>query len=124
MGDITNNFSKSEFWCPCLACTEGGKPVEISLGLVDKLQLIRDKIDFGMTINSGVRCEAHNKAIGGSPNSSHLLGLAADIKIHNAREGFLLVEQAYLAGFKRIGDKYDNFVHLDVDQDKGQRVRW
>lgn len=124
MGDITDNFSAYEFWCPCLACSRGPRPTQISLELVEKLQKVRDNIDFSMKINSGIRCESHNFHVQGSPNSSHLKGYAADIAIHNGREGFLLVREAYKAGFVRIGDKYENFVHLDVDPFKAQQVRF
>ena len=37
----------------------------------------------GLTVTSGYRCPAHNLAIGGSPGSPHMAGLALDIQLEN-----------------------------------------
>lgn len=48
--------------------------------LVDNvLDPLREIIDIPIYINSGYRCKALNKAVGGSNNSQHMKGLAADI---------------------------------------------
>ena len=49
--------------------------------LTDKV-LTPSRILLGepITINSGYRCTALNKAVGGKTNSQHIQGLAADIK--------------------------------------------
>lgn len=44
------------------------------------LQPARDIVGFPMTITSGFRCEALNKAVGGSKTSQHPKGEAADIQ--------------------------------------------
>ena len=36
---------------------------------------------MSIIINSGYRSEAVNKAVGGAPNSNHLTGCAADIRV-------------------------------------------
>ena len=53
--------------------------------LAEKLQLIRDKVNRPLKITSGYRCITHNasKAVGGSPNSKHRYGMAADWKTEN-----------------------------------------
>ena len=43
------------------------------------LQPVRDKYNMAIKINSGYRCEQLNKTIGGSVNSDHMQGKAADI---------------------------------------------
>ena len=43
------------------------------------LDPLGDIIDIPIYINSGYRCNELNKAVGGSDNSQHLKGLAADI---------------------------------------------
>lgn len=49
--------------------------------LVDNvLQPLRDLIGKPININSGFRCEKLNTAIGGSSNSQHMYGQAADIE--------------------------------------------
>ena len=49
--------------------------------ICDCLQPIRDKIKKPIVINSGFRCSALNKAVGGVTNSQHLKGQAADLHI-------------------------------------------
>lgn len=44
------------------------------------LQPLRDYIGEPLTINSGYRCPALNRAVGGVSNSQHMTGEAADIK--------------------------------------------
>ena len=45
------------------------------------LQPLRDYAKKAISINSGYRCAALNKAVGGDKNSQHMLGEAADINI-------------------------------------------
>ena len=61
---------------------------EYAAGLKDNLNLlglllqdIRDVVRKPMTISSGVRCPELNKAVGGSADSRHQKGLAADIQV-------------------------------------------
>ena len=55
-------------------------------------------------INSGYRSEVVNKIVGGEPNSNHLSGCAADIKVSDAiqamRYGAILADYANLTGQK------------------------
>ena len=77
---LTKNFTKSEFECPC-GCGQQSVDTE----LAEKLQLIRDKVNRPLKITSGYRCIKHNasKAVGGSPNSKHRYGMAADWRTEN-----------------------------------------
>ena len=85
MGDITKNFSLSEF----ARCREGLQDVPhdvehtITYRLAPKLQYLRDRIGRPIRITSGYRSEAYNKRIGGSKTSRHVYGLAADIDVAN-----------------------------------------
>ena len=45
------------------------------------LDPLRDAFDWPIVVNSGYRCEALNRAVGGSPRSQHQVGQAADIKL-------------------------------------------
>ena len=83
--------------------------------------LANDGIDTA--INSAYRCKDHNKAVGGSPTSSHLTGKAIDIAAAGSREKYLIVEAALEAGATRIGIG-KGFIHIDVDDDKDQEVLW
>ena len=66
MGDLSKNFSRSEFKCP--TCDADN----ISPALVADLQRLRDAIGSPLSITSGVRCKAHNKAVGGVEGSAHV----------------------------------------------------
>ncbi len=69
------NFKKAEFKCPCGKCNGYGNGIATTL--VETLQKLRNK--YGkLQITSGYRCPAHNKAVGGSTNSKHTKGQAAD----------------------------------------------
>lgn len=69
------NFKKAEFKCPCGKCNGYGNGIATTL--VETLQELRNK--YGkLQITSGYRCSAHNKAVGGSTNSKHTKGQAAD----------------------------------------------
>lgn len=73
-------FQPSEFRCPCPDHGCVGKTV---IGphplLLERLETLRATLGVAIQVNSGVRCPAHNKEIGGAPHSQHLQGHAADI---------------------------------------------
>ena len=50
--------------------------------LAETLEQVRMIFDKPIHINSGYRCPALNKAVGGVRNSAHLTGFAADIHIN------------------------------------------
>lgn len=77
MGDLSTNFSRSEFACKC-----GCGLDEVEEELIRFLQALRDKVG-PIKIISGCRCPDHNasKKVGGSKNSSHITGVAADISV-------------------------------------------
>jgi len=116
MGDLTKNFSKSEFECPCC------KVSTIDGGLVHSLQRIRDTLGRSMAITSGYRCEAHNKAVGGVETSAHRLGLAVDIACKTSTDRARLLP-LLVKEFRRIGIGKD-FIHVDIDMSKPNPVIW
>lgn len=86
--------------------------------LAERLQLIRDALGVPIAISSGYRCPELNKAVGGSKNSQHQLGLAADIhaKGYTAQELFNFISGSNF-GFdqlilERVGGK--EWVHISV----------
>ena len=116
MGDmLSKNFSRSEFICRCGA--EG-----ISFALVEILQKVRDAVG-PMRINSSMRCPYHNNEAGGSPKSSHLIGLAVDIHCDNSLKRYKLISNLIKQGIRRIGIRSD-FLHCDIDEAKSQDVIW
>ena len=65
-------------------CRDGSDAILIDEALVVLLQCIREHFGKAVTITSGYRTAAHNTAVGGSKNSQHLLGRAADIQVSGA----------------------------------------
>ena len=58
----------------------------VSLELVASvLNSIQRHFDRPVVVTSGYRCEALNKAVGGVPNSQHMLGEAVDFYVHGVR---------------------------------------
>lgn len=45
------------------------------------LEQVRAAVGLPIRVSSGYRCAALNRAVGGSPNSAHVNGLAADISV-------------------------------------------
>ena len=60
-------------------CKDGSDKILISEELIEVLEKLRARLSCSININSGYRTKAHNKKVGGSATSKHLLGMAADI---------------------------------------------
>lgn len=54
--------------------------------LMEQLDKIRTLYGKPIYVNSGYRCERLNTAVKGVPNSSHMLGCAADLTTRNVAE--------------------------------------
>ena len=76
MGDLSEHFNRSEFACQC-GC--GFDTVDV--GLIETLEEVRHYFMAPVTVTSGCRCVKHNADIGGSYDSQHAKGRAADIKV-------------------------------------------
>lgn len=110
---LTTNFNLAEF-----ACRHCGT-VKLDPALVVKLQQLRDRVGWAITITSGYRCPEHNRAVGGVANSQHLLGKAADVWVQDMAPADLAAH-AEVVGFGGIG-VYSNFVHVDT---RAGSARW
>lgn len=110
-------FSKDEFTCNCGCGMDVQDHVKVA---VDQARSIAG-VPFPVT--SGARCKQYNKDIGASPTSSHTLGLAVDIKFHNSRDKFKIIQALMAVGFTRIGiNEKLMFIHVDADTNKPQEV--
>lgn len=107
---VSTNFKVKEF--KSRAC-----PVVFIDGeLIRVLQCLRAVLGCPINVNSGYRTETHNKAVGGSTNSAHLLGKAADISCVNI-PAKKVAEIAYRTYGKQIAiglHEKENYVHIDV----------
>ncbi len=91
--------------------------------LLTMLDELRGNCGFPLKINSGVRTETRNEAVGGSPNSSHLKGLAVDIHCTESAKRFQIIAAALRLGFDRIGAA-KTLIHMDLDPDKSHYINW
>jgi hypothetical protein len=92
--------------------------------LVEKLERLRSFVRGPIVIRSGVRCTAHNKAVGGKPDSAHLTGEAADIACVASRTRYLMKRWIYVwALFNRVGTGKD-YLHVDISLALPQEVEW
>lgn len=97
---------------------------------VAKLDKARHFAGFPFVIASGFRTPEKNQSIiGAVPDSSHLKGMAVDLKVENDHEVFLISEACTVVGITRIGIYVDannvpTHVHIDVDPDKVSEVIW
>ena len=122
MGDLSRNFSRSEFECKC-GCGEA----EVSPFLIEVLQRLRDVLGVKITVTSGRRCAAHNAAVGGAKNSQHLQGLAADIRAEGwtAKDLLRVLKILVRANALYVGYAYvvtENVIHIDVRQPESLTV--
>ena len=101
------------------------KEIELNMNeeFLQRLDEAREYAGIPFIINSAWRSEEDNKRVGGKPNSSHLKGLAVDIKATNSRQRGLILDALRSVGFSRIGIA-KRFIHVDMDFDKDQDVTW
>ena len=90
---------------------------------LDKLDRAREIAQVPFRINSGMRSYEQNQKVSGTPNSSHLIGWAADISATTSNRRFLIVRALMEVGFTRIGIG-DTFVRVDCDPDKVENCIW
>lgn len=106
---LAANFKSTEFDCKGRGCCY---ETIITPLLVVYLQRIRNHFDAPVIINSGYRCNKHNKAVGGASGSKHRTGAAADIKVKGVSPR-RVAQYAETIGIRGIG-LYDTFVHIDT----------
>ena len=117
-------FKEKEFACKCcgqlpLSTGSGQAPRENVKALVSEvLDPVREKLGMPIVVNSGYRCERHNKDVGGVRNSQHLRGEAADIHCEdNERLKQLIIENGK---FDQL-ITYPTFLHVSYKRTGGNR---
>ena len=89
---------------------------------LSKLDEAREFAGIPFSINSAYRSPTHPESIK-NPTSSHIKGLAVDIKATDSKTRFKILEALLSVGFTRIGIA-DTFIHVDMDYDKSQELIW
>jgi uncharacterized protein YcbK (DUF882 family) len=117
---VSKYFSSTDFDCHCLRpnCNE----TTIDSRLAVALDSLFD-VAGPFRIDSGYRCPAHNKEIGGVFDSQHILGKAADCKSIDSKTGAEMARFAEnVLAFHEGGiGTYPSFAHCDV---RPYRARW
>lgn len=111
--DIGYRLSHKEFKCQCVYadCTY----TLLHPRLVRAWEMVRAKFGAPLKINSGFRCQRHNRDVGGVDDSRHKKGQAVDISFDNLKD----MERSFL---KTLLDEhfdtvltYNNFYHCHID---------
>ena len=117
-------FKEKEFACKCcgqlpLSTGSGQAPRENVKALVSEvLDPVRERLGMPIVVNSGYRCERHNKDVGGVRNSQHLRGEAVDIHCQdNERLKELIIENGK---FDQL-ITYPTFLHVSYKRTGGNR---
>jgi len=103
---VSEHFSVKELRCPC--CGD----IKMDSQFMNELETFRRLLGRPIVITSAYRCNAHNKKVGGTPNSLHLFGRAVDIAHPESWSAYTLVEIAVRNRFGGIGVA-KSFIHID-----------
>jgi len=117
MDRLSNHFTREEF-----ACKDNCGFDTVDVALLDVLELVRETYG-SVHINSGSRCKAHNKAVGGSDGSMHRVGKAADIVIKDVSATVIynFLDREFPDTFGLGLYKSPPRVHVDV---RSKKARW
>lgn len=112
-----NHFKKSEFTCKC-----GCKQNLINVEMLEMLDKARAMAKMPFVVTSGYRCPKHPESIK-NPTSSHIKGLAVDIKCTDSKTRATIMDALGYVGFRRFGIA-KSFIHVDIDNEKSNPVIW
>ena len=111
---VSKHFSLDEVSCNC-GC---GQSI-VDEVMIDKIEQARVSARIPFQINSWNRCEEYNKKIGGSKNSSHVVGKAVDIHYNSNVDLYNMVGACIKAGIPRILIyPKSRFIHIDTNISK------
>lgn len=108
--DTVKYFTPGEFACKC-GC---GCDTPVEPRLLRLADQVRSHFGAPCIVSSGVRCEKHNKAVGGVSGSRHLQGKAMDFRIEGSSATKTLAYVQSLPGVRYAYAIDKNYVHMDV----------
>ena len=112
-------FKRSEFNCKC-----GCNTNLIDDSFTKALDNARRISGVPYRVNSGYRCEKHPLSVS-NPTSSHIKGIAVDIKFTDGKNLALIMSGLGGAGFERFGINFEKkFIHTDLDENKVSPTIW
>lgn len=107
-------FNKSEFKCKCGGRYCNGYPAEPNKLLIQNADKVRAHFGAPAFVSSGVRCEVHNKNVGGVSGSRHKLGKAMDFCISGKNSNQVLAYVKKLPDIRYCYAIDAYYVHMDV----------
>ncbi len=117
---LTEHFNLSEIHCHGTKCCDKTK---LDINVVKLAEKMRNALGVPITVESGYRCQEHNKKVGGANGSGHCKGTALDLTTAKVSRERLAV-LAELVGVPRIGIyKTDNkkcMIHIGT----GTKCHW
>ncbi len=102
-------FTNAEMRCPCCGIEK------MDIAFMIYLNRTRGFAGFPFIVNSGYRCEKHNKEVG-STSTNHTRGMAADIYCIDASKRFDMISAMLCAGMTGIGVG-PKFIHCDINHE-------
>lgn len=108
----TNTDPKLLCGCGCIAPEWVIKNLIQVCSQADK---IRERLGRPVSVNSGYRCKAYNKSIGGAMFSQHCKGTALDLNVDFSPSWALAIwnQAKQIPGIGGVGI-YDTFCHIDT----------
>ena len=91
-------------------------------GLLDRLDVLRDRCGFPLAVLSAYRTPYHNAFVGGAPLSRHLFADACDISVIGL-DKLALEKNAKKEGFTGFG-YYRTFLHIDLGRPRTWGAKW
>ena len=111
-------FKEKEFACKCCGQLPPLARENVKALVSEVLDPVREKLGMPIVVNSGYRCEMHNKDVGGVKNSQHLKGEAADLTCSDLpRLKQLIIENGK---FDQL-ITYPTFLHVSYKRTGGNR---
>ena len=111
-------FKEKEFACKCCGQLPPLARENVKALVREVLDPVRERLGMPIVVNSGYRCEKHNKDVGGVRNSQHIRGEAADIHCQdNERLKQLIIENGK---FDQL-ITYPTFLHVSYKRTGGNR---
>jgi hypothetical protein len=128
MGATSEHFSNSELACHGTTCGPDGTGCrlnECKPELLDALEQFRTLVGKPVIIDDAYRDPVHNAQIGGVPNSEHVQGIAADIRVEGMSGAELEAAAMKCSLITAIG-RSDNppYIHIDTRAVTQGRVLW
>ena len=122
---LTKHFTLEEFTFSETAArqnidnTPDAKTIANLRRVATVLEQVRSIVNRPIMISSGYRSPEVNKAVGGSTNSAHMLGLAADIRAAGMTPRELAdAIKHYGVTFDQLILEYDRWVHIGLSEEE------